>query len=347
MKKEEVVICSGKEWQDPWDAFVEKNSEASISHLSCWQRIISQAYGHRPFYLVNSCEAEIHGVLPLIWLKGKLFGNTLCSMPFLDDGGICAANETAGKMLFRKATAIRDSCKAQCLELRHRNPIDLGGQLHQDKVDMILDITSGQDSIWNTLGPKVRNQVRKASKSGLVTRICGAESLENFYRVFAVNMRDLGSPVHSPAFFANIFQELADKAKIVTICDGDQTVGALICLFYKDGVFVPWASSLREYFSKCPNNLLYWDAIRYACERGCKYFHFGRSSIGSGTYKFKQQWGAKERQLNWQFHYRRPAQIYTPMAENPKYQLAAQIWKRLPLSLTMLLGPRVRKYLTN
>jgi FemAB-related protein (PEP-CTERM system-associated) len=345
--KDEVIICAGQEWQARWDDFVGKASGTSLSHLSCWQSIIAQTYGHRTFYLMHCREIEILGVLPLVWLRWSLFGNALCSMPFLDYGGICTADETSGKTLFTKAMALRDSCKAQYLELRHENPTRYGGALRQDKVDMILDLSPGQDLIWNSLAPKVRNQVRKASKSGLTTHIGGEEFLEDFYRVFAINMRDLGSPVHSPSFFANIFREFGKRAKIVLVCDGTKKVGALLCLFYKDSVFVPWASSLREYFPKCPNNLLYWDTIRCACEKYCNYFHFGRSSVGSGTYKFKQQWGARERILNWQFYYRQSAPIYTSMAENPKYHMAAQVWKRLPLSLTLLLGPHLRKYLTN
>jgi FemAB-related protein (PEP-CTERM system-associated) len=268
-------------------------------------------------------------------------------MPFLDYGGICTFNEKSERALFMKALGLRDSCRAQYLELRHKDARENGGILRQDKVDMALDLTPGHDFIWKNMAPKVRNQVRKASKSGLRTQIGGAEYLEHFYRVFAINMRDLGSPVHSPSFFANIIREFADRARIVIVFDGRKTVGSLICLFYRDSASVPWASSLREYFPKCPNNLLYWDTIRYACVRGCKDFHFGRSSIGSGTYRFKQQWGTQERQLNWQFYFRQPTQIHTSIAENPKYQLAAQVWKRLPLSITLLLGPYLRKYLTN
>ncbi len=345
--KDEAIVCSGQLWQAQWDIFVEKSTDSSLSHLSCWQRIVDQTYGHRTFYLMYARDTEILGVLPLIWLQRGPFGSTLCSMPFLDYGGICSASETAARALLKKAMALRDSCKARYLELRHMNPGDQGGILRQDKADMVLDLSPGQDFIWSNLAPKVRNQVRKASKSGLTTQIGGEEFLEHFYRVFAINMRDLGSPVHSPRFFVNIFQELGKKAKIVIVCDGREPVGALICLFYKNNVYVPWASSLREYFSKCPNNLLYWDAIRHACETGCKHFHFGRSSIGSGTYRFKQQWGAQELPLNWQFYYRQSVPSYTPMSKDPKYQLASKIWMRLPLSWTMLIGPHLRKYLSN
>jgi FemAB-related protein (PEP-CTERM system-associated) len=345
--KDEVLVGTGRERQLQWDELIAHSPNASLSHMFCWQIIISRAYGHRVFYLMHYREAEILGVLPLIWLKGPLSGNALCSLPFLDYGGICAVDRESGKALFKKALQLRDSCNAEYLELRHENTGEYGGLLRHDKVDMVLDLSPGQEQIWNSLGAKVRNQVRKASKSGLTTLVGGAEYLEPFYKVFAANMRDLGSPVHNASFFSNILREFGDSAKIIIVCDGNKTVGGLICLFFKDGVFVPWASSLREYFPKCPNNLLYWTTIQYACERGFKNFHFGRSSVDSGTYKFKQQWGAKERQLNWEFHYSKPTHIHTPMAENPRYQLAAKIWKRLPLSLTVLLGPHLRKYLTN
>jgi FemAB-related protein (PEP-CTERM system-associated) len=347
MKRDAVSTCSGNGWQTKWDDFIENSSGALISHLSCWQRIIAQSYSHRTFYLMSCHETNVLGVLPLIWLKGRFAGNVLCSMPFLDYGGICATDAACGKALFTKALSLRESCNAQYLEIRQESASPFYSASRQDKVDMALDLSPGADLIWKSIGPKVRNQVRKASKSALITQIGGTECLEHFYKVFAINMRDLGSPVHSLAFFANIFREFGEKAKIVLVRDGSKTVGGLICLFYKDSVFVPWASSLREYFAKCPNNLLYWHTIQYACERKCRYFHFGRSSIGSGTHKFKQQWGAKERQLYWGFLFSKPAQTYTPMADNPKYRLASEIWKRLPLSFTILLGPHLRKFLTN
>ncbi len=111
-------------------------------------------------------------------------------------------------------------------------------------------------------------------------------------------------------------------------------------------MLVPWASSLREYFSKCPNNLLYWEAIQYGCVRGCKWFDFGRSSIGSGTYEFKRRWGAEPKQLYWQV-LGKNGDGGTVSAANPAYRLISELWKRAPVRVTKLIGPRIRKYLTN
>src|SRR5262249_17601327 len=47
-----------------------------------------------------------------------------------------------------------------------------------------------------------------------------------------------------------------------------------------------------------PNHLLFWHAIRAACERGCRWFDFGRTDIGQeGLRNFKLSWGAVEEPL--------------------------------------------------
>ncbi len=342
----EIEVCKESE-RDLWDFYVEQNPSATISHIYGWRRIISEAYGHATYYLMAKRDSKVVGVLPLVLVKSRFFGSSLASMPFQDYGGILADDDIAACALLDHALELRREAGADCVELRHRDSILEGkGLLRQDKVTLLLDISPGIESLWQKFSGKVRNQVRKAEKSGLTTCIGGSELIEDFYRVFAVNMRDLGSPVHHPGFFTQIFSEFGDRARLLIVRDGSRTIGGLIGLFFKDVMIVPWASSLREYFPKCPNNLLYWYAFQQGCDRGCKLFDFGRSSIGSGTYNFKLQWGAKPVQLNWQLFFRKnPSRPST--SEDWKLQAAAQVWSHLPVQLTLLLGPAIRKYLVN
>jgi serine/alanine adding enzyme len=342
----EVVACDDFN-KAKYEAFVENSPVATMPHLYGWRRVITGAYGHSSFYLVASQDNEVSGVLPLVWVKSRLFGNILASMPFLDYGGIVAANAESAQALYKQALLLREQCGADRLELRHREALLEEGTLRQDKSVLLLDISPGSETLWKSFGAKVRNQVRKAEKCGLHTQFGGSELLEDFYRVFTVNMRDLGSPVHHPIFFSKIFSEFGDKAGLFLVKEGNRTIGGLICLFHRDTVLVPWASCLRESFSKCPNNLLYWDAIQLACSRGCKTFDFGRSTIDSGTYKFKLQWGARPVNLNWQLFYRRAQLQATSQVEDPKLQMASKLWRRLPLPLTTWLGPVLRKSLVN
>lgn len=48
-----------------------------------------------------------------------------------------------------------------------------------------------------------------------------AELLDDFYSVFSINMRALGTPVYSKSFFANILSEFYDKTWISTVYTSD------------------------------------------------------------------------------------------------------------------------------
>jgi FemAB-related protein (PEP-CTERM system-associated) len=265
-------------------------------------------------------------------------------MPFQDYGGIAALDYDSAKALLDNALLLKEELGAQSLELRHREtPYTSEGRLRQDKVTLIMDISAGVESLWKSFSPKVRNQVRKAQKCGLATQIGGAELLEEFYHPFSVNMRDLGSPVHHPEFFKKIFSVFGSSAQVILVRESNQTIGGLIALFYKNSIVVPWASCYRQHFSKCPNNLLYWDAIQHACARGCTSFDFGRSSIDSGTYNFKTQWGAKPFPLHWQVFSKNDL----APAESATLRVASTIWKHIPIALANYIGPGLRKNLTN
>ena len=199
-----------------------------------------------------------------------------------------------------------------------------------------------------TIGPKVRNQIRKSEKGGLVSEVVSASRLPEFYEVFSRNMRDLGSPTHSLAFFETLARELGDRFRLYLTRDADQQpVGGAVAIHFKDSVSVPWASSLRSVRSLCPNHSLYWRILRDARESGADTFDFGRSSAGAGTFHFKKQWGAEPIPLTWTF-LDRMQKPETDYYLDPRTQSAAvQIWRRLPLSLTLRLGPLIRRQLPN
>jgi hypothetical protein len=85
--------------------------------------------------------------------------------------------------------------------------------------------------------------------------------------------------------------------------------------------------------------------LQYACDNGFKYFDFGRSTFGSGTYKFKKQWGAEPIPLYWYYVSLNGGNIGEPIIENSTFQKAAQIWKKLPVTVTKIVGPRIRKFI--
>jgi FemAB-related protein (PEP-CTERM system-associated) len=340
------IISDPLALSDTWSTVTHQLDHANLAQLPQWFTAIRKAYGHTPVYLEAEDASGGRGILPSFLIRSRLFGTVLTSMPFLDTGGPCTPSSDLTHTLVASLIEEARRYGASLVELRCTAALDLPVPAMTDKVTLTLPLTADPDCLWRRLDPKVRNQVRKAQRSGLSVEFGGAEKLSDFYEVFAVNMRDLGSPVHARGFLDTVLAAFEDAARVVLVRKGTAAIGGLIALSFKDTLVVPWASSLRRYFSLCPNNLLYWETLRSACEDGFRRFDFGRSSRNSGTYHFKRQWGALEEPLFW----------YTiPITHGRRMRLSSidtrrailvQLWQRLPVSLTRWFGPHIRKYLT-
>jgi FemAB-related protein (PEP-CTERM system-associated) len=328
-----------------WDAYVSRATDAGVYHRRGWARVIERSYGHAPVYLWARDERGVRGVLPLVLFRGALGGRSLVSLPFLDEGGLCADDAQARAALWAAAQDVATRERAGVVELRQGYPSGLPLASLGAKVSVMLDLAADPEAMWKRLDAKVRNQVRKATSSGLTPAWCGIEGLDDFYAVFAHNMRDLGSPVHSRRFFAAILEEFAGDARLLLVRDGARVVAGGVVMAFRDTVLVPWASSLREWRSRCPSNLLYWEVMRSACDKGLGWLDFGRSSRGGGTYKFKMQWGGQERPLPWQVDPSDRASVIH--SDDPRYRWMIRAWQKLPVGLTTVVGPLLRKRLSN
>ncbi len=327
--------------REEWEGFVASRPGASAYHSLVWCDVIREAFGHPAFPLVARRREEIRGVLPLVLVAGRLFGRFLVSMPFVNYGGVLAADESAAAALLCAAEELMRDLDARSVELRRPGipRPDMPGRGH--KVALLLDLDPDPDRLWRAFKDTVRNQVRKARKNGLEATAGGAELLDDFYGVFCVNMRALGTPVYAKDFFATVLRSLPRDIRIVAVRRGSRTLAAGITYAHGGVTEMPWASSLPAFRHLCPNNLLYWEAVREACLQGRALFDFGRSSPGSGPWRFKIQWGAREEPLCWDYILppgMRPPDVTTA---NPKFRLASAVWKLMPLGLTRLLGPRI------
>ena len=328
--------------QPLWDAFVDAAPNATCYHLSAWRRIIEASFGHRTHYLAALDGAgAVRGVLPLVHMKSALFGNFLVSVPFVNYGGLLCRSDGAQQALLQAAELLRRSLGADHVELRHLGFPVTGLPSREHKVTMVLPLLGDARAQWTAFNAKLRNQVRKAEKNGLDCGIGGVELLDDFYAVFARNMRDLGTPVYGKGFFRNVLELLPDQARIIAVSYRGKTIAAGILSWYRDTIEMPWASSIADYKALCPNNLLYWEAIRFAISRGCRGFDFGRSTPNEGTYNFKKQWGAEPVQLYWQYLLEEGRALPELNPKNPKYEAAITLWKRLPVALTRLMGPGI------
>ncbi len=327
-----------------WDRYVSSHSRASGYQLMGWRRVVQKAFGHRTFYLMARDEqGEIRGVLPLVLVSSRLFGRFLVSMPFVNYGGVLTESFDAQSALLETAATQAPRLGATHIELRHERLLYLDWASKQHKVSMRLDLPREPETLWKQFPSKLRSQIRRAQKEQLTVRIEGVEILDDFYRVFARNMRDLGTPVYGRRFFEAILEEFPKDARICAVYLERQPVAAGILYGFNDTIEIPWASSDRRYNHLSPNMLLYSAALEYACREGFATFDFGRSTPSSGTYRFKEQWGAHPVPLYW-YHWSCDGRTEPNISPaNPKYELAVKLWKKLPVTLTRLIGPSIVK----
>ena len=331
-----ILECSD---QGRWNNFVRTSPDSTVCHLHAWKKVIEQAYGHRTFYLAATDESGIQGVLPLVLTRSPLFGTHLTSMPYLDYGGILADHDTAKRALLERGREIAVAEKAT-LNLRYREEPGLGLPTSPGRVTMLLELGSSEADLWARLPSERRNRIRKGRTNGLVASFHGQEGLRAFFHVFARNMRDLGSPVHALEFFQSILEHMNEQATILLVRDGQRTIGAAMCLFYRETMSIPWVSSLRSHFHRCPNQILYWEAMRYGVANGYRLLDFGRSARGDGTFEAKRQWGSHPHELHWTYQ-----SLESGRPAEPSHNRATvmRLWRRLPVPLATVMGPWIRK----
>jgi hypothetical protein len=114
-----------------------------------------------------------------------------------------------------------------------------------------------------------------------------------------------------------------------------------LSLRHRDTVEIPWAASLKRARPTCANSLLYWTILEQAVADGFSTLDLGRSSPDSGPYHFKRQWGATPQPLHWECALAPGGLLPSLAPANPKFKVAIATWKRLPVSLANLIGPRI------
>jgi FemAB-related protein (PEP-CTERM system-associated) len=271
-------------------------------------------------------------------------------MPYLDTGGILALSDQGERALLDAALALMRERRARALELRLPSPLgSLPSAAFADRVDLALPLAGDEDAQWRALPATVRNQCRKAERGGLRLIDGSSDALcAGFFDPFCVNMRDLGSPVHGERFFRAMASAFGDRLRFIVTGEGDRSAGGLVAIDYAGVVTIPWASTLRSERARCPNNQIYWEAIRWAIARGAHEVDFGRSPQDSGTYRFKRGWGAEPRALAW-IRFGTSGQPESPSSakDSRMLQRMSQLWQRLPVPWTRIVGPVIRRRISS
>ena len=328
-----------------WDAFVRSTPGGTPFHLMAWKRAVENTFGHRAHYLMALRGGGLEGVLPLFEVRGLLGGRGLVSIPYAVYGGICAPAESARGALLAAARELATQTGAQYVELRHRASQQIGGLPTKSLyVTFARPISASDEENLNGIPRKQRRMTRQGAKHGLRSEV-GLRHLDAFWHVYAHSVHALGSPVFPRRLFHAIAQEFGKECELLTVWKDQQMVSGVLSLFYEDHVLPYYGGALHDALQYSVNDFMYWELMCHAARAGCRTFDFGRSREGTGAYNFKRHWGFEPVPLPYQYVLADGGSIPNLSPSNPKMHIAVQAWKRLPLPVTKVVGPRLTRYL--
>ncbi len=326
-----------------WTQYVARHPLASLAHSLAWQAVVEKSFGLASHYFVARTGPRIVGVLPMSYVRSAIFGRFLVSSPYLSHGGVLADED-------RIAARLKEAAYARAVELKA--DFALVRNLRSEKAEtlsllpdspyttLVLTLSDDTSTLWReTLSGSARRNVRRAHKSGLKIHN-DADYLASFTRINDINMRRLGTPAHGLDFFRNIIA-LVPGADLLTVHHEGQVVGGALMTRFGETAHLSWIASLPDVLQMRPNNLLYWAGIEWAMEHGCRKLDFGRSKPGAGTFRFKTQFGAEPQPLDYAYLLHRRRTEPQIDQDNPRFQMLISLWKRMPLPLTRLLGPKL------
>lgn len=328
-----------------WWEYVAKSNTASIYHSQAvWEFLCEQPHTAPEILIARNDKNAIVGGLPLVFMATPLLGTFGVSLPFFNYGGpVTRYTNVFEKLLEVCRTDAKDTQSgSKYTEVRTTVKSTLSASTK--KVSMLRPLPETIEQLDEEIGAKVRAQVKKADPYSPKIRFGHKELLDDFYTVFARNMRDLGTPVNSKAFFADLLDKLPRHSHLVVAYVSGKPVATGFLLEHGEMMEIPWASTLREANKMDMNMWLYQRILQFAIKKQLRWFDFGRSTKDAGTYRFKKQWGAQPVQHYW-YNFSAQEQTESLNPDNPKFKLAIATWQRLPVWLTRQIGPYLSRQL--
>jgi CelD/BcsL family acetyltransferase involved in cellulose biosynthesis len=327
-----------------WDRFVGMRDEGLPFHRWAWLEVLAESYGFRPIAAVlASPSGALCAGLPLMEVRDRIRGRRWIALPFTDRCPVLAESATAAKAL---VGALAAAARKEGVRLEVRSQVE-GEGLAAGVVAVRheLDLTSGYEAVERGFSAMTYRNIAKALRAGLEVRVAEHEDdlVRLFYGLQLRTRRRLGIPVQPRRFFRLLWRLGLERGlgHALLVLDRGRPIAGAVFLVERGTVVYKYGASDERAWSLRPNNLLFAEAIRRACDEGRTSFDFGRANVGgAGLRAFKASWGASEEPL-----------VYTRLGSAPGIEppsgpmrLAGTLIRRAPTWLGRAVGEGLYRY---
>jgi len=324
---------------DRWDAYVLGHERATFFHQTSWRRVLERAFPHRAHYLYTMRDGAVSGVLPLFASGEKPFSRALSSVPVGVAGGVLASDDESARILRAGARAIAEREKIGYIEYKSEKRVfdDL-----KTKDDLYFgfrqELFDDREKQLNAIPRKSRAVLREGERARLTFEY-NRTDLEPFLDLYALSLRNLGTPMFPRELFVASLEELGDRCDFASVRESGRVVGVVMNYYFRDVMLPFFAGVLPDARDVGVNNYIYWCMLETGYARGFRTFDFGRSKKDTGPFKFKENFGMAPIPLEYQYDLVLVDELPNINPTNPKYAKAIETWKKLPVPLTRAIGP--------
>jgi CelD/BcsL family acetyltransferase involved in cellulose biosynthesis len=298
-----VATLEALDVDDPaWFALLEATRDAVPFHHPAWALVLAEAYGFRPFafVLMDDSRAVVAG-LPVVEVRGRARRPRWISLPFTD---VCGPVGEAASVatLAAEVDAARSAAGVASLEIRSR--VEGVEPQRQPALVHELELSPDADDVAASFRPSVRRNIRTAERGPAAVRVASVESdvTDVYYKLHVQMRRRLGLPAQPRRFFRLLWMHMLSRGlgRALLVEVGDTAVAGAVFLNWNRTVIYKYGASDPRYWPLRPNNLLFWEAIKWASANGYDRLNFGRTDLDAQSLRrFKLGWAAQEHRLEY------------------------------------------------
>ena len=326
------------------DRYVLSHPAGTPFHETRWLDLVKGTSGFEPRALVAWSGDEIRGFLPLSLVAAPITGRRLVSVPYGVYGGILASDPEAIGALDEAARLMARNLHVRYLETRYLGDPPTSHPSVSGHETYRKELPETPDEVLGTIPRKARAEVRKARNKHGMEFVEGRHLLDEFYRLYCLNKRSLGSPVFARSHFQRMLDLYGTRALLHGVVKDGEMLGAVLSLGSGAVIYPYYSGAVPEAGRLGVNNLMYAALMEDAVTRGYRVFDFGRSRTGSGPASFKQHMGFEPTTLNYQFYFPYGGKPSGLTPSNPKMAIPQKILSRLPMWAARIVGPSLMRH---
>lgn len=296
-----TIICIDPKHHPAWAQLIAAHPNSSIFHTPAWLAALTGTYGFefQAHVLLDDSNTPQAGI---VYCEiDDVRGRRIVCIPFSDfcDPLVSTLEEWQALItpLINKNLPIIQRCVHNEILLHDpRFTLTNRAKWHG------MDLGKPLDALWRDIHSSAQRAIRKAQRSGIVIRPAHKADLRDFFELHLKLRKHKYRMLAQPyAFFENIWQHLIDTQQgiLLVACHQDKVIGGVMFLHWGQTFTYKFSVSNQDDLNYRPTDLLIWEGIRYAHERGYRQLDFGLSDWDQeGLIRYKRKFASEEKTIS-------------------------------------------------